>query len=275
MDCRWELFKIILPVLEDVTCIDLPQIHSFHIILDSTGYPIKTRQGFTSTKLQMIQAFFVPRDCQKMTKLMRRRFNVFEVFSDIKISFSDIIKIGIFDINKWFSDIKKSNSSYQKNKLFFNIKNLNLWYQKIIFFDKKNLRVLFWYQKMISWYQIFYFLISENDFFYIKNSIFDIKKSTLFSDIKNSISWYQEINFFISQIRILDIRKWFFDIQKFIFWYQVLFFNMKNSIFFYIRKWFLISENTSKILKRRLIKTSLWRQNVFVKHVQHVCISID
>ena len=229
MDCRWELFKIILPVLEDVTCIDLPQIHSFHIILDSTGYPIKTRQGFTSTKLQMIQL---------MTKLMRRRFNVFEVFSDIKISFSDIIKIGIFDINKWFSDIKKSNSSYQKNKLFFNIKNLNLWYQKIIFLIKKNLRVLFWYQKMISWYQIFYFLISENDFFYIKNSIFDIKKSTLFSDIKNSISWYQEIIFLISQIRILDIRKSHFLKSKnlffhIIFWYLYLFSDIKKSNIWY------------------------------------------
>ena len=67
---------------------------------------------------------------------------------------------------------------------------------------------------MIFWYQIFYFLISENDFLISRNPIFDIKKSTLLSGIKNSISWYQEIVFLISQIRILDIRKWFFEIKK-------------------------------------------------------------
>ena len=67
---------------------------------------------------------------------MRRRFNIFEVFSDMKKSFSDI-KISKFLISeKWFFDIIKSIFWFQE--LFFDIK-------KIEFLISKN-----------------YFLISEN-----------------------------------------------------------------------------------------------------------------
>ena len=49
---------------------------------------------------------------------MRRRFNIFEVFSDIKKSFSDIKK-WIFDIRKWFFDIRYLNSWYKKITVIF------------------------------------------------------------------------------------------------------------------------------------------------------------
>ena len=70
------------------------------------------------------------------------------------------INAPLVSIKKWFPDIKKSNSWYQKIKLIF-------LYQKIIF------------------------LIS-------RNRIFDIRKS--FSDIKNSNSWYQKLNFWYQKM---------------------------------------------------------------------------
>ena len=82
---------------------------------------------------------------QKIDFLISENTNHFFIS---KIQFL-ISRIRIFYINKWFSDIKKSNSSYQKNKLFSDIKNLNFW--KSIFWYKK-FRVLFLYLKMIFWY---------------------------------------------------------------------------------------------------------------------------
>ena len=112
---------------------------------------------------------------------------------------------------------------------------------------------------MIFWYQIFYFLISENDFLISRNPIFDIKKSSLFSGIKNSISWYQEIVFWYHKFEFLISENDFlksknlFLISIIIFWYQLLIIDIKKSNFWYQKNHFLITENTSKILKQRLI----------------------
>ena len=141
---------------------------------------------------------------------MRHRFNIFEVFSDIKKLFfwhqkvyfiisenvflyliceflisnnNNDFKMRIFDTRKSFSDIKNI-------KIFFISKN--------IMFDSKY--DIFWYKK---------FRIPD-----IKESFSDIKKSLRFYDIKKIsvfyirkfklISWYHKIYFLISENK----REW-------------------------------------------------------------------
>ena len=77
---------------------------------------------------------------------------------------------------------KKSNSWYQKNKVFIDIKNLNFWYQKIIFYIKNS--EFFLYKKMINWYQKIRILDIRKRFFDIKKKYFFLYEE-LFIDIKN------------------------------------------------------------------------------------------
>lgn len=112
---------------------------------------------------------------------MKCRFNIFEVFSDIK-------KIYIFDINR-IIDIK-NNPWYEKKllisknlfsdimKSFFEIANSKSWYQNMIFWSHR-IDYLISRIKVVSLDQENVFLISENHFF-IYQKIELISKSFLY-----------------------------------------------------------------------------------------------
>ena len=112
---------------------------------------------------------------------LRHRFNIFEVFSDIRKWFFFISKIRFFHFlisRIRICDIKK-------------IKKIDFLISKIIIFDIKKItcfsdikNFIFLYQKIIYWYQKFEFLISENEF--------------LISEMI-CIFWYQKIDFLISE----------------------------------------------------------------------------
>ena len=140
-------------------------------------------------------------------------------------------------------------------------------------------------------YQNIDFLISENKthiilrIIYVKKNrnfllfsdirkyIFcDIKKSVWIPDIK-MIFWYQKIDFLISENWFFDIRKsnlWYlkmcyiFYINNVNFWYQKLYFLISENLTYFLisENDFLISENTSKISKRRLIQRHLSHNTV-------------
>lgn len=130
---------------------------------------------------------------------------------------------------------------------FSDIRNLNSWYQKMIFWYEEfefliskitnhfliSKNIIF--DIKIFWYQVFEYFISS-----FKNSFYDIKKYLLFSDIKNLISWYQKIyfiiltnvsHFVISKNRIFNITNSFNDIRN-----LILFISQNDFIISEIKK---------------------------------------
>ena len=122
----------------------------------------------------------------KKIKYMRRHFTIYSAFLDIKNSIS------------WYQEM-----NYWYKEIYFDIKKYFL-ISRIRFLDIKN-----------------YFLISRIRFLDIKIWILDIKKSN--SWYQKCISWYQEFDFLISRNnthllisgnRILDIKKCILDIKN-------------------------------------------------------------
>jgi hypothetical protein len=162
------------------------------VVVQSLFYVVPTRP----TK----RAFFLKSALMEIESIL---FGSYLLIS--KNRFSDIRKyLSLFDIRKWFSDIKNSNFWYLKmiflyqkfeflisenlvyflisQNLFFDIRKWISWYQKffILFWNQK---MIFWYQKMIFWYQKFDFLISIISFLISENTSKILKRRLINASI--------------------------------------------------------------------------------------------
>ena len=139
----------------------------------------------------------------KLVITMRRRFTTKPLFCDITNSIFDIKKkINFYITNSifWYYKIefvilKKSQGFCDNTKSIYSYKKKSFW--------------VFGITKLILWYQIFHFVISQNRFFFISQNPCDyLISQNRFCDIKKLILWYK--------------KKWYFDIKKIIlsFWYH-------------------------------------------------------